>query len=63
LVAQTFDTLIVGVFRPYFSATRGGAADAAPPTAAGALPPAGRLVTRADLITKANAAQYRLPRR
>jgi ribose transport system substrate-binding protein len=30
---------------------------------AGTLPPAGRLLTRADVITKANAARFRLPRR
>ncbi len=29
---------------------------------AGQLPPAGRLATRADVITKANAAQFRIPR-
>ncbi|GJG87191.1 ABC transporter substrate-binding protein [Gemmatimonadetes bacterium T265] len=29
---------------------------------AGQLPPAGRLATRADVITKANAAKYRIPR-
>lgn len=29
---------------------------------AGQLPPAGRLVTRADVITKANAAKFRIPR-
>ena len=29
---------------------------------AGQLPPYGRLLTRAEVITKANAAQFRLPR-
>jgi hypothetical protein len=29
---------------------------------AGQVPPDGRLLTRADVITKANAAQFRAPR-